>query len=59
MTITWLPEIADASHVTTEGKWVVFRQKSGSTTYEKLKELAYSDSLVSYKDEDTKDYNTT
>lgn len=57
--ITWSPEIADASHVTKEGKWVVFRQKSGSTTYEKLKELAYSDSLVSYTDEDTKDYNTT
>nr|WP_287775240.1 hypothetical protein [Prevotella sp.] len=57
--LSWTPEIADPSHVTKQGKWVVFRQKSGSTTYEKLKELAYSDSLVSYTDEDTKDYNTT
>lgn len=59
MILSWTPEIADPSHVTKQGKWVVFRQKSGSTTYEKLKELAYSDSLVSYTDEDTKDYNTT
>lgn len=58
VTITWSPEIADASHVTTDGKWVVFRQKSGSTTYEKLTELAYSDGEVSYVDESTKDYDT-
>lgn len=58
MTITWLPEIADANHVTTKGKWVVFRQKSGSTTYEKLTDFAYSDSTVSYIDESTKDYDT-
>lgn len=57
--LSWTPEIADPSHVTKEGKWVVFRRKSGSSTYEKLKELAYSDKQVSYTDEDTKDYNTT
>ena len=58
VTMTWSPEIADANHVTTKGKWVVFRQKSGSTTYEKLTELAYSDGQVKYIDESAKDYDT-
>lgn len=58
VTLSWSPEIADASHVTKEGRWVVFRQKSGSSTYEKLADLAYSNDKVSYTDESTKDYNT-
>ena len=58
VTMTWSPEIADANHVTTKGKWVVFRQESGSTTYEKLTELAYSDGQVKYIDESAKDYDT-
>ena len=43
VTLTWYPQFADANNVNTNGKWIVFRKREGtSDDHKKIGEVAYS-----------------
>lgn len=43
VTLTWYPQFANANNVNTDGKWIVFRKREGtSDDHKKIGEVAYS-----------------
>ncbi|OYP61876.1 LamG-like jellyroll fold domain-containing protein [Prevotella sp. P3-122] len=57
ITISWYPQIYDASHVNTDGKWVVFRKVRGeSGDYTSLGTVSYSSGKTEFVDKTDKEY---
>lgn len=57
VTVSWYPQIDNASHVNTDGKWIVFRKKTGeSGCGAKIGEAAYQKGKTSFVDKEAKNY---
>ena len=57
ITINWYPQIYDASHVNTDGKWVVFRKVRGASgDYTSLGTVSYTSGKTEFVDKTEKEY---